>query len=298
MLANKVDVVRASGSGVVFSYNYMDDGYINGSDGWIETGINCSHLVGSHGCLFEGNYTWNSDSDFTHGNVTHSTYFRNWMTGFRAPFQALDGTSIDDATGCCGPQRAIADHAYSYWDSFIGNIAGKAALVSSWAYRCATGNANNGCGPTIYNLGWNDVSSSTDGADCSMALSYPTVPTGGGSFPGYQTSCNGAVTSTITGAGCSADYNSNSAVYSPCVPILDGNYDYKTNSTQWAANDTAHVLPASFYLASKPGFFVNGSAIWPPIDPINGVVHNVPAQARWAACQPTPTAACVLGPQP
>jgi hypothetical protein len=269
MLANKVDVVRASGAGTVFAYNYMDDAYINGSDGWIETGINCSHLVGSHGCLFEGNYTFNSDSDFTHGNSTHSAYFRNYMSGFRAPFTTLDGTHVDDTTGCCGPQRAVADHAYSYWDSFIGNIAGMAGEVSSWQYRCAAGNANLDCGATLFSLGWNDTAVAGSLADGAMAVSYPTIPTG-----------------TITGAGCTSSGSN-------CVPIVDGNYDYKTNSTQWATNDTNHVLPSSFYLAGKPAFFINGSSTWPPVDPINGVVHSIPAQARWAACQPA-SATCMF----
>jgi len=269
MLANKVIVSRASGAGTVIAYNYMDDGYINGQDTWIEVGLNCSHLVGSHDCLFEGNYSFNTDSDFTHGNSTHNTFFRNYATGFRAPFTALDGTHIDDTTGCCGPQRAVSDHGYGYWDSFIGNIAGMPGHMSGWNYRCAAGNANSGCAPAVFSLGWNDTSVAGSLADGSMAVSYPTQPS-----------------STITGPGCLSTGTN-------CAPIVDGNYDFLTNAIQWASNDTSHVLPPSFYLGGKPAFFTGQSSIWPPVDPINGVVHNIPAQARWAACQP-PSASCMF----
>ena len=270
MLANKVEVMRASGAGTVVSYNYMDDGYINGSDGWIETGLNCSHLAGSHHALHEGNYSWNTDNDFTHGSVSHCTFFRNYLTGFRAPFTTLDSTHVDDTTGCCGPQRAIADHPYSYWDSFIGNIAGMPGKMTGWTYRCAAGNADSGCAPAVFNLGWNDTSVAGSLADGTMELSYPTVPS-----------------STITGPGCTSSGSN-------CTPIVDGNYDYLTNSIQWASNDTAHTLPSSLYLSGAPAFFTGASSTWPPVDPINGVVHNIPAQARWVACQPTPTAACMM----
>jgi hypothetical protein len=54
VLANKVMVARASGAGSVVAYNYMDMGFISGTDGWQEIGLNGSHYVGSHHTLFEG----------------------------------------------------------------------------------------------------------------------------------------------------------------------------------------------------------------------------------------------------
>ena len=44
-------------------YNYMDMGYINTYPGWIDVGLNASHMVGSHHVLFAGNYAFNADSD-------------------------------------------------------------------------------------------------------------------------------------------------------------------------------------------------------------------------------------------
>ena len=53
---NKVMVMRSSGTGSVVAYNYMDDGWIYGTETWVEVGINASHMAGPHHVLFEGNY--------------------------------------------------------------------------------------------------------------------------------------------------------------------------------------------------------------------------------------------------
>src|SRR6185369_11187845 len=68
--ANKVLVARSSGAGSVVGYNYMDQGYIATNNQWIEIGLNASHMVGSHHVLFEGNQSFNMESDDTHGNST------------------------------------------------------------------------------------------------------------------------------------------------------------------------------------------------------------------------------------
>jgi hypothetical protein len=256
MKANKVVVMRASGAGSVIAYNYMDDGYIDGTHYWIETGLNCSHLVGSHHALFEGNQSFNIDSDFTHGASNHCTYFRNYLTGYRAPFNGLDGFHYDDHT-CCGPLRCFADHAYAYWESFIGNICGVSGDMSGWVL---SNTDLAGAPPAVWKLGWNDISPNT--ADATVNTAYPNSPSG-----------------TITGPGCLSSGTN-------CATIQDGNFNYLTNSIQWASNDTAHTLPNSFYLSSKPAFFTGGASVWPPVDPINGVVHAIPAKARWDAGTP------------
>jgi hypothetical protein len=157
VLANKVMVDRSAGAGSVVAYNYMDDGYINGQDGWVEIGINGSHMVGGHHVLFEGNQSFNSDSDQTHGNSIYHTFFRNWLTGYRKPFSALDGTHIDDTAGCCSPLRAAGAHAYAYWFSWVGNVLGTPGKMSGWAYDGLSG--NNSFPPTaIWTLGDMDIS--------------------------------------------------------------------------------------------------------------------------------------------
>lgn len=159
VLANKVMVSRASGAGSVTAYNYMDMGFISGTDGWQEIGLNNSHMVGSHHMLFEGNYSFNMDSDQTHGNSIYNTFFRNYTTGFRAKFtDYLNNQVVDDINqqGTSGPLRTAGDHAYGYWDNFIGNVLGVPGQMGGFIY----GDADQGAGnwpPQIFMMGWNDL---------------------------------------------------------------------------------------------------------------------------------------------
>ena len=278
MLANKIIVMRASGAGTVVAYNYMDDGYISNNAGWVETGLNCSHMSGGHHALFEGNRAFNVDSDFTHGASTYCTYFRNHITGVRATFTGeFDGITRNDSTGCCSPMRALASHPYTYWTSFLGNVAGLAGVTTSangWVYSDNGSVGGNSGNPSMLKLGWDDFNTNPRSTKDDVANTiYPAAAVGSG--PTYATA---AVCNALT---------------DPCQTIVDGNYDYVTNSVHWATNDTAHTLPSSLYLSAPPVFF--GSTTWPPVDPITPAINAIPAYARWLACQPDPTAPCVIG---
>ena len=78
---NKVMVMRASGGGNVIGYNYFDNGYIGNNPGWMETGLNASHMATPHFELFEGNQAFNIDGDDTWGGAVYNTFFRNHATG-------------------------------------------------------------------------------------------------------------------------------------------------------------------------------------------------------------------------
>ena len=125
--ANKVMVARSAGTASVFGYNYVDDGYINTNTSWIEMGLNASHMAGSHHVLFEGNYSFNFDSDKTHGNAIYHTVFRNHLRGVRKDF--------NDASSENGPKRCAAATYYSYWHSFIGNVLGAPGQMTGWVYE-------------------------------------------------------------------------------------------------------------------------------------------------------------------
>jgi hypothetical protein len=241
VLANKVIVSRGAGAGSVVAYNYMDMGFISGTDGWQEIGLNSSHFVGAHHTLFEGNWGFNIDSDQTHGNSIYHTFFRNYTTGFRSKFtDYLTGQVVDDINqrSANGPLRTASAHAYAYWFSFIGNLLGISGQMSGFIYGDA--NQGNGQWPSqIYMMGWNDLPNQ---------VYDPT---------------------TISTA------------------LIDGNYDYLTNSQIWASGDTSHTLPNSLYLSQAPTFFSEGSGYtWPWVDPGNGVAHTLPAKARYDAGTP------------
>jgi hypothetical protein len=137
----------------VFGYNYMDMGYINYTSGWIESGLNASHMAGAHHVLFEGNYAHNAESDNTHGNSIYHTFFRNHLPGFRAPFtEQRDRKTIDDAAQPGnGPKHAAGLMAYSYWMSFVGNVLGASGQTRGWAYETTFGGK-----PGIWMLGWDN----------------------------------------------------------------------------------------------------------------------------------------------
>jgi len=152
--ANKVMVANNGGAGSVYGYNYADDGFISGTPGWVECGLNASHFVGPHHVLFEGNYGFNFDSDYTHGNAVYHTVFRNWLRGIRRPFTDLaDGSTIDDVANDAGPQRCVGSMGYSNWMTFVGNVLGAQGQMSGWVYE---GSSILG-GPAVWRLGWNDV---------------------------------------------------------------------------------------------------------------------------------------------
>ena len=158
MMANKVMVARSAGAGSVFGYNYVDNGYINTVAGWIEAGLNASHMVGSHHVLFEGNYGFNWESDHTHGNAIYHTVFRNHLRCIRSPFtNPLSGKAVDDATQTSnGPRRCAGATAYSYWMSFIGNVLGAPGQMRGFTYE-VTGPMGMRI-PAIWLLGWDDIS--------------------------------------------------------------------------------------------------------------------------------------------
>jgi hypothetical protein len=144
--ANKVMVARSAGAGSVFGYNYVDDGYIVTNTGWVEVGLNASHMVGPHHVLFEGNYGFNWDSDKTHGNAIYHTVFRNHLRGVRRDFG-------DTVASGHGPLRCAGAAYYSYWHTFVGNVLGAPGQMSGWTYE----GGNMGV-PSIWLLGWDDWS--------------------------------------------------------------------------------------------------------------------------------------------
>jgi hypothetical protein len=121
---NKVVVMRKTGGGNVVAYNYMEDGYGAGYPTIVEVGLNGSHMTTSHHELFEGNQSFNFDSDSVWGNSIDITAFRNHLTSLRRSL--LPGT----ADGVRVPltdqlnRRAVGLTINQWWYSFVGNVLG------------------------------------------------------------------------------------------------------------------------------------------------------------------------------
>lgn len=136
---NKVIVMRTTGGGNVVAYNYAQDAYGAGYPSFVETGLNAAHMTTAHHELFEGNESFNFDSDSVWGNSVYVTVFRNNFTGRRtskAPLQLSD----------TGSRRAIGLTKWSWHYSFIGNVLGAEGMSlvfpqSSFVFEALTPNA-------------------------------------------------------------------------------------------------------------------------------------------------------------
>ena len=145
---NKVIVVRSSGAASVVGYNYMDNGYIFTMPEWVEVGLNASHMVGSHHVLFEGNESWNYDSDNTHGHAIAMTVFRNHLGGRRKSFTGMANA------------RGAGLMFGSWWHTFVGNVFGESGRMEGWIYEDpgdgSLGHSTSqwGSAPAIWKLGY------------------------------------------------------------------------------------------------------------------------------------------------
>jgi hypothetical protein len=139
--ANKMMVGKSAGAGTVVAYNYTDDGFILTDPSWQEVGISGSHMVGSHSWLFEGNESFNYDSDNTHGNAIYMTVFRNNLTGDRTDFPSEANA------------RAVGLMFGSWWQSIIGNVLGIPGEMAGWTYQ-SPGLGNQWGGDNIWEIGY------------------------------------------------------------------------------------------------------------------------------------------------
>jgi hypothetical protein len=259
ILNDKVMVVRSAGAGSVVAYNYFDMGWCSDcGDAWIEAGVNGSHWLGSHHILFEGNWTFNMDGDDTWGEDPYMTWHRNYASGYRSKFldYVNNNAVVDDINNIPGgnaPLRAASLGFYNYWHSFLGNVlgtSGHSTTANGWSYT------SDQCGGTaIFNLGY----------ACAGGSGDPEILS-------QQPSASACV----------------SATGDQCPAIRDGNYDYLNNAIVWASNDSAHTLPNSLYLTSKPAFFTNGASTWPWVVPESTTqqLYTNPAKARYDAGTP------------
>jgi hypothetical protein len=257
MQFNKVMLMRSTGGGNVIGYNYMDNGWINYSQGWMEVGLNASHMAGAHYELFEGNQGFNFDADNTWGNATNIVAFRNQLLGHNRGTEVLKG---GQEVPCCGSlgtltdtssRRAIGLMTGHWWYSFVGNVLGFPNMplegASSFKYQNIAGPWDS---PVMWQLGY-DPNTWIDAPDAKVIS----------------------------------------------TTLRDGNFDYYTNKVHWhgiggtsetqtspPANAT---LPNSLYLTSKPSFFGNNT--WPWVNGANGsnpVPGQLPARVRYDAGAP------------
>ncbi len=151
---NKVEVARSSGGGNVWGYNLFQDGWGAAYPTIPEVGMNASHYPTPHMELFEGNESWDAESDVVWGNSLYISFFRNHMTGRRASAAPL---MLSDAA----IRHAAGAGIYCKWFNFVGNVLGTPgdplAPQTSAVYEKDAGNMCDSTVFSVWMLGWGDT---------------------------------------------------------------------------------------------------------------------------------------------
>lgn len=240
---NKVMVANSGGAGSVVAYNYTDDGHAGDALSWQEVGINGSHYAGSHHMLFEGNYSFNADSDSTHGGASYHTFFRNHLSGFVK--------SYPDAV-----MRTAGAYAGSWYMSFIGNVLGLPGRMNGFIYEDTQGIGT----PAIWKLGLEPTSWDEDPDPKVLSTILR-----GGNFD--------YLTNSVRWENVSQQALPNS-LYLNSKPFFFGN-----NTWPWVdpiGNTKLYTLPAKYcYEQGQGPLCLAGGSVPtppPPPPPTNGVI--------------------------
>jgi hypothetical protein len=258
---NKVDVMRASGGGNVFAYNYTDDAFGSTYPDSPEAGANAGHYTTPHMELLEGNYSHNYKGDTYWGNSIYIAAFRNWFSALRAAHPPLKTYSIvtdclhqyGDYTG----RTAVDIQAYSFYHSLVGNVLGlNGQKLLTEPSGCDEGPETAFTPQVTTTTEWNTANDQNAVIMWQIGTYQATVnSTGNWSF----------VNSTVN------------------TQLRNGNWDWATGTQDWYGlggttdgGATPVTLPNSFYLTSQPAFWPSGYA-WPWVDPTTGTTNTLPA---------------------
>jgi hypothetical protein len=263
---NKVDVMRGSGGGNVFAYNYTDDAFGGSYPESPEAGVNAGHFTTPHMELLEGNYSHAYKADSYWGNSIYITVFRNWFSGLRAAHPPLN--TYDYVSGGCNylygdytGRYAVDVQAYSYYQNFIGNVLGmhNQQLLSN-PYNSQS--CYDGVEQAFVEQDYTTAMDNTDSNEDAVIMWH---------IGAYQATVN------TTGNWTFVDSTIN-------TQLRQGNWDWVTGAQHWyglggttdGAGGSPVTMPNSFYLTSEPPFF--GSNPWPWVDPTTGITYTLPAK--------------------
>jgi hypothetical protein len=263
---NKVDVMRGTGGGNVFAYNYTDDAFGSTYPESPEAGANAGHYTTPHMELLEGNYSHNYKGDTYWGNSIYITVLRNWFSALRAAHPPLN--TYDYITAGCNylygdytGRYAVDIQAYSYYHSFIGNVLGtqNQQLLSN-PYNSQS--CYDGVERAFVEQDYTTVMDNTDSNENAVIMWH---------IGAYQATVNS------TGNWSFVDSTIN-------TQLRQGNWDWVTGAQHWygiggttdGAGGSPVPLPNSFYLTSQPAFWPSGYP-WPWVDPTTGITYTLPA---------------------
>lgn len=235
------------GGGNVIGYNYMTNQFDDGATTALFSDV-VYHGAHPIQMLFEGNVMNCFNGDGVWGTSSHGTVLRNVVSGqnyCNTPFTGR-GTEGTTWTKQIAGVRAInlGGFGNNRYFNIVGNRLGIATMGN---YPTFT---------PLYKTVANDVRE-WDHAGCVLSFGYAGGTDGDGAW----------------------DSHDNTDPYT--TVLLHGNWDAVNAAQTFDGGIADHVIPDSYYLASKPSWF--GSLTYPPIDPsaASGIVTNVPAVYRW-----------------
>lgn len=228
-------------AGNVIAYNYMMGEFDSGSPNVVIGGINF-HGAHPQFNLLEGNVLAQIYADSVWGTSSHTTAFRNWITGTNRVCSPMSGRGKVDCSSAQGhyafqAARAVQISYFATKNNFVGNIVGSAPMQSLSAY-----------GKPIAQIPRLEFPAerSYDTAAIGWSFGYGDL-----SDSGHASACR-VEKSTCHLKGTSA------------TNLLDGNYNNIDGTTHWTT-DITNTLPPSFYLADKPQWW--GNMPFPAIGP-------------------------------
>jgi hypothetical protein len=265
---NKEIVMRGTGGGNVVAYNYMDDSFGSTYPQSSEAGLNAGHYTTPHMELLEGNYSQNFTGDDYWGNSIYITVFRNWLSTSRAahpPLNTYDfilNGKCDILYGDYEGRFAVSVGAYSFYQSFIGNVLGmngQRLLSNPYHSQSCFDGVQTAFTEQVTTSAQNDTRRNAD----AVAMWV---------FGPYQASVH---------TSCACWTFVDSAI---STQLRQGNWDWVTKAQHWygvggttdGAGGSPVTIPNSFYLSTKPAFF--GSKPWPWVDPTSGTTYTLPAK--------------------
>jgi hypothetical protein len=215
----------------VIAYNYTLGEFDSRTPDFVIGGV---FLHGAHPQfnLLEGNVLTAIFADSIWGTSSDTTVFRNWVVGTNrvcTPLLARGPVKCSGPDGHYGWQAARAMQIFylATNNNFIGNVIGSAPMQSLVGYGRPLAQVARIEFPAPRNY---------DAAAFGWTFGY------------------GEANDTGTGTGCAGGVAPCHRAGAARTNFLHGNYNNIDKSITWAPG-LSHTLPASFYLAAKPGWW-------------------------------------------
>lgn len=238
-------------SGNVFAYNF-DINNIFLTAGWMQGGL-YQHASGDSYNLWEGNISPGYEADDVHGTHHFETVFRNRLYGNQAA--GCGGAGVNT----CNAQTIPVDaYAASRYMNYIGNVLGQAGYHNTYTASCTVDNSCFSNNTAIYRFGQTGSGGGTN--DNGFCVNFPTCSSHDHYDPQTTTyAMRWGNYDTVNGNSCNASANCAAGIRFVSGEVPSGLSLYAN------AVPASQVLPASFYLSSKPSWW--DSSPFPGIGP-------------------------------